>query len=175
MSVDMVIVLSVIAALVLGILIVVLVEGARAHARRRTGLPSSGSTQQLQGSLRREVGLTREAVTQAAAHGIEVGDIQDVVAEIAEHAQRLDQLLGTAAGVPAELRERHGKLATVCARIRTDLADVEARRSAAALEDTLTRAQIGVEALQLEYYVPEDPTAAEIRRQLRAHRDIGEI
>lgn len=175
MAVNALILLSVIAALVLGILIVVLVEGARAHARRRTGPRSGAAARQLQEHLRHEVGLTRQAVAQAAAQGVEVDEIQQVVAEIADHAQGLDRLLGTSAAVPGELRDRHRKLTAVCVRIRTDLADVEARRSSAALDDTLTRAQLGVEALQLEHGVPEDPTIAEIRKELDARRDIGEI
>jgi hypothetical protein len=174
----MVILLSVIAALVLGVLIVVLVEFSRAHARRRAGPASGGSVgdaHRLRASLRREVDLAQQAVTRAAADGVSVGELRQVVEEITGHANRLDQMLSVSTGVPAELRARHHKLTDVCTRIRTDLADADARRSSAALEDTLSRAQLGVEALQMEHGMPEDPTIAEIRQEAEKRRDIGQI
>src|SRR5258705_10013550 len=106
-----VIVLSVIATLVLGGLMAVIVELAKARARRRRGpAASAGSPDRLRATLRHEVGLTQQAVAQAVAQGVPVGELRQVMAEIVGHAQRLDQLLGTGGGVAAELRDRHHKL-----------------------------------------------------------------
>jgi hypothetical protein len=174
MPVPIVILLSVIAAIVFGVMIVVIVEVSQAHARRRRGpAASAGNAAWLRTTLRREVELTKQAVAQAATQGLPVGELRQVVAEVEGHAARLDQLLGVGAGVPAELRDRHYKLTAVCVAIRTDLADAEARRSSVALDDTLSRAQLAVEALRLEQSALDERRIAEIRKDITDRPDIG--
>jgi ABC-type transporter Mla subunit MlaD len=170
MSVTIVILLSVIAAILLGVVITVTVEMARAHGRRMAGslgaagsIASLGSAQRLRSTLREEIGLTRRAVEQASAQDSSVSDLAQVVAELAGHAQQLDRLLADRPAVSAELRDRHHKLVTACRMIRSDLTDVEILRSSVALNDTLGRAQLEIETLRADRgFLADDPKIAEL-------------
>lgn len=183
-----VLVLSIVGALVLGVVIVVAVEGSRLAGRRMRALRAEGvastsvdatGAERLRVALRHEVALTQEAVAHAAARGLPVGELRDVLAELSRHAERLDDQLGIAvrqaqllpgARLPDQLRDHHRELAAVCERIRADLLTSELKQSSAELDATLRRATIEVEALQAATDALADPLQARIAEIDEAYR-----
>jgi hypothetical protein len=190
MSTGLIILLSIIASLLLGGVIVGVVETAR-----RTGIARSGRlgrsvgvapAASLRATLRQEVGATRAAVDRADGLGLPVGQLREVIASITTQAARLDDQLAVADRSPvlvsssalaAQLRDNHGRLVTITERIRADLAEAEVRRSSVELGEALSRAELELELLrgvdgQLESRIAE--IDAEYRRQITDRREQPE-
>lgn len=158
--------LSVLTALVVGVVIFVIVELARArtgHARALLGrLALSRLVQQqwdgaerLRLDLGEQIALTRHAVDRAAASGVPVGELRQIVAEIASHADRWGEQLTVASRTTpgrggddhlAQLQDHHGQLCLACGRIRAALVDGELLQSATDLGTTVAKADIEIAA-----------------------------
>jgi hypothetical protein len=121
------------------------------------GTGEAAEAERMRVSLRREVGLTRQAVDQAAREGWSLGELPVLVREIGETADVLDNQLGMYAQqrrssafvdhVGLErLRDQYTKLSTTCARIRADLLDNQVTHAGAGVDDLRSRADLELEA-----------------------------
>ncbi|MEV4747262.1 hypothetical protein AB0K21_12895 [Streptosporangium sp. NPDC049248] len=121
------------------------------------GTGDAAETERMRLDLRREVSLTRQAVDHALRDGWGLGDLPQLVGEIATHAEQLDAQLAhyaqerrvspyidhTALG---RLREHHAKLTTSCARIRADLRNDQMAHSAGGIDQIQDRTDLEIEA-----------------------------
>ncbi|WP_344865725.1 hypothetical protein [Planomonospora alba] len=117
----------------------------------------AGEAERLRLDLRREVSITRQAVDAALRDGWGLGELPQLVAEIAAHAEQLDAQLGMYAQQTrvsayvdhaslARLREHQAKLTTACARIRADLLNDQMAHSATGIEEIQGRTDLEIEA-----------------------------
>ncbi|MFC4059986.1 hypothetical protein ACFOWE_16900 [Planomonospora corallina] len=118
---------------------------------------AAGEAERLRLDLRREVSITRQAVDAALRDRWGLGELPQLVAEIAAHAEQLDGQLGMYAQQSrvsayvdhaslARLREHQAKLTTACARIRADLINDQMAHSATGIEEIQGRTDLEIEA-----------------------------
>lgn len=121
------------------------------------GTGEAAEIERLRLDLRREVGLTRQAIDQAHASGWGLGDLPHLMAELAKQAEVQDQQLGIYAQqlrissvvdhVTAErLREHQAKLTAMCARIRADLMRTQVQHASGGIDDLSSRTDLEIEA-----------------------------
>lgn len=121
------------------------------------GPGDAAEVERLRLDLRREVALTRQVVDQAQVQGWGLGDLPDLMAELARQAEVHDNQLGVYAQQRRSspyvdhvtldrLREHQAKLNAMCARIRADLLGNQVHHAAAGLEDLQTRTDLELES-----------------------------
>lgn len=121
------------------------------------GTGEAAEVERLRLDLRREVGLTRQAIDQAQRQGWGLGELPDVFAELVRQADIQDTQLGLYAQerrtspyvdhvTLGRLREHQAKLTATCARIRADLMSAQVHHASDGIEQLSTRADLEIEA-----------------------------
>ncbi|GGS53198.1 hypothetical protein GCM10010156_09790 [Planobispora rosea] len=117
----------------------------------------AGEAERMRLDLRREVSITRQAVDQALRDGWGLGELPQLVGEIAMHANQLDDQLSRYAqqsrvspyvdhATLARLRDQQAKLTTACARIRADLMNDQMAHTASGIDAIQSRTDLEIEA-----------------------------
>ncbi|MEV0584941.1 hypothetical protein [Nonomuraea sp. NPDC050310] len=121
------------------------------------GTGEAAEVERLRIDLRREVGLTRQAVETAQAQGWGLGELPHLLAELTKQADIQDTQLGMYAQqrrvspyvdhVTLErLREHQAKLTATCARIRADLFGAQVHHASEGVEELRARADLEIES-----------------------------
>lgn len=121
------------------------------------GPGDAAEVERLRIDLRREVALTRQAVDQAQAQGWGLGDLPQLMAELARQADVHDAQLGMYAQQRRSspyvdhvtldrLREHQAKLNAMCARIRADLLGSQVNHATSSLDDLHQRTELELES-----------------------------
>ncbi|MFI6319054.1 hypothetical protein ACIBG8_16100 [Nonomuraea sp. NPDC050556] len=136
---------------------------ARTAASRLTthvnamGPGDAAEVERLRIDLRREVSLTRQAVDQAHAQGWGLGELPQLMTELARQADVHDAQLAMYAQQRRvspyvdhvtldRLREHQAKLNAMCARIRADLLGNQVHHAASSLDDLHQRTELELES-----------------------------
>ncbi|WP_240506135.1 hypothetical protein [Thermoactinospora rubra] len=137
-------------------------KGREAAVRLTTHVNAMGTgeaaeVERLRLELRREVGLTRQAVEEAQRRGWGLGELPHLLTELVRQADIHDAQLGMYAqqrrvsafadhATLDRLREHQAKLTATCARIRADLLRAQVHHAGEGIEEIRSRADLEIEA-----------------------------